>query len=186
MSKTRKMLQLSLLMAVGITLHIFETMLPFLNSFPIPGVKLGLANIVTLLTLVLWGYREALLVVLLRSLLSALLSGTFLTTSFYLSFAGALGSATAMGGVYFFARSHLSMVGISICGAVAHNLSQLLVASALIQQMGIFMYLPYLLLFSLPTGYFIGLVVIYVLRFLGGIGLAKIRAVIPSPRKIME
>lgn len=185
MSKTRKMLQLSFLVAGGITLHIFETGLPFLNFFPLPGVKLGLANIVTLLTLILWGYREALGVVLLRASLSALLSGTFLTTTFFLSFAGALGSSLAMGGVYSIGRSCFSLVGISICGAVAHNLSQLLVAALLVQQVGIFVYLPYLLLFALPTGYFIGLVATHVFRYWGRIDPVGIKGVIPSPRKII-
>ncbi len=166
MSGTRKMVQLSFLIAVAITLHIFETVLPFLNTFPIPGVKLGLANIITLLTLVLWSYREALGVVLLRSLLASLLAGTFLTTGFYLSFAGALGSSIIMSVAYFFGGNHLSIIGISICGAVAHNLSQLLVAAVLVHQLGVFMYLPYLLLFALPTGYFNGLVLTYLLRHL--------------------
>ncbi|HHW91672.1 MAG TPA: Gx transporter family protein [Firmicutes bacterium] len=165
MSKTKKMVQLSLLVAVGIALHVFEAMLPALNVLPIPGAKLGLANIVTLLTLVFLGYREALGVVLLRSLLASLVAGTFLTTTFYLSFAGALGSGLVMGLLYLFSRGRFSLVGISICGAVAHNVSQLLVAALLIQQAGIFMYLPYLLLFALPTGYFTGLVVRYLLRY---------------------
>jgi len=165
MSKTKKMVQLSLLVAVGIALHVFEAMLPVLNALPVPGAKLGLANIVTLLTLVLLGYREALVVVLLRSLLASLVAGTFLTTTFYLSFAGALGSGLVMGLLYRFGRGHLSLVGISICGAVAHNVSQLLVAALLILQAGIFMYLPYLLLFALPTGYFTGLVVSYLHRY---------------------
>ncbi|HHW54788.1 MAG: Gx transporter family protein [bacterium] len=164
MSKTKKMVQLSLLVAVGIALHVFEAMLP-VNVLPVPGAKLGLANIVTLLTLVLLGYREALGVVLLRSLLASLIAGTFLTTTFYLSFAGALGSGLIMGLLYHLSRGRLSLVGISISGAVVHNVSQLLVAAQLIQQAGIFMYLPYLLLFALPTGYFNGLVVSYLLRY---------------------
>ncbi len=185
MAKTRKRIQLSLLIAVGIALHIFEIFLPLLNLLPIPGVKLGLANIVTLVSLVFWGYSEALVVVLLRSLLASLLSGTFLTTTFYLSFAGALGSVTAMGLAYFLARGRLSLVGISMCGAVVHNLCQLMVAAVLVQQVGIFIYLPYLLLFALPMGYFIGLVVANVLSYLWGISPAKIQEVISSPRKMV-
>jgi heptaprenyl diphosphate synthase len=161
MSSTRKLVQLSLLVAVGIALHIFEAALPVLNVFPTPGAKLGLANIVTLLALILWGFKEAMGVVLFRSLLASLLAGTFLSTTFYFSFAGALGSGLVMGLVYYFDRDRFSLVGISICGAVSHNLSQLLWAALLIQQAGIFIYLPYLLLFALPTGYFTGLVVTY-------------------------
>lgn len=159
------MVQLSLLVAAGIALHIFEAMLPVLQWMPVPGAKLGLANIVTLLTLVLIGYREAVLVVLLRSFLASLLAGTFLTTTFFLSFAGALGSGIVMGLVYTVARGRLSVVGVSVCGAVTHNVCQLLVAAFLIQQAGIFMYLPYLLLFALPTGYFTGIVASFCFRF---------------------
>ena len=184
MAKTRKRIQLSLLIAVGIALHIFEIFAPP-QPPPHSRGEVGLGQHCYLVSLVFWGYSEALVVVLLRSLLASLLSGTFLTTTFYLSFAGALGSVTAMGLAYFLARGRLSLVGISMCGAVVHNLCQLMVAAVLVQQVGIFIYLPYLLLFALPMGYFIGLVVANVLGYLWGISPAKIQEVISSPRKMV-
>jgi heptaprenyl diphosphate synthase len=159
------MVLLSLLVALAITLHIFEALLPVAQIMPIPGAKLGLANIVTLLTLVLLGFREGLLVVLLRSFLGSLLGGTFLGTTFFLSLSGALFSGLAMGLLYYFAGGRFSLIGISVCGAICHNLGQLLAAAILIQQVGIFMYLPYLLLFALPTGYFTGVAATFMLRF---------------------
>ena len=62
-------------------------------------------------------------------------------------------------------RGPFSLMGVSVLGAVAHNLSQLLMATVLIQRLGIFFYLPYLLAFALPTGYFVGLTATYVGRY---------------------
>lgn len=162
---TRRMVQLALLVSVGIALHLVENMLPLTHIFPVPGAKLGLANITTLLALWLFGPREGLLVVLLRSFLGSLLGGTFLTPTFYFSFAGALGSGLAMGVAVVKARERFSPVGISIIGAIVHNISQLLVAVLIIQHWGILVYLPYMLLFALPPGYFNGLVVNYLVRY---------------------
>lgn len=162
---TRKMVQLALLVSLGIALHLLENMLPLTYVFPVPGAKLGLANIVTLLALWLFGPWEGLAVVLLRSVLGSVLGGTFLTPTFYFSFAGALGSGLVMGLVVARARERFSLVGISIMGAIVHNLSQLLVAVLVIQHWGILVYFPYMLLFALPPGYFNGLVVNYLVRF---------------------
>ncbi|MDK2784330.1 MAG: hypothetical protein PWQ41_655 [Bacillota bacterium] len=160
--QTRKLLYLSLLVATGTVLHVFEGFLPALGA--LPGAKLGLANLVTLLTLALYGPVETWWVVILRVLLGSLMGGTLLTTTFFLSLAGALGSTLVMLSAVRLGRGALSLVGISVLGAVAHNLSQLLMASLLIQHLGIFFYLPYLLLFALPTGYFIGITASCVLR----------------------
>jgi heptaprenyl diphosphate synthase len=170
MTKTKKNVQLSLLVALGIALHVFESLLPAAQFIPVPGAKLGLANIVTLVTLVLIGYKEALAVVLLRSFLGSLIGGTFLSTTFFLSFAGALSSGAVMGLVYCWAGGRLSLFGVSICGAVTHNVAQLFVAALLIQQAGIFLYLPYLLFFALPTGYFTGIAANLLLRINHNLG----------------
>lgn len=160
--QTRKLLYLSLLVAGGTALHVFEGFLPALSA--LPGAKLGLANLVTLLTLTLFGPLETWWVVILRVLLGSLLGGTLLTTTFFLSLAGALGSTLVMLVAARVGRGILSLVGVSVLGAVAHNLSQLFMAAFLIQHLGIFFYLPYLLLFALPTGYFIGITASFVLR----------------------
>lgn len=160
--KTRRLLHLSLLVAGGTALHVFEAMLPALSV--LPGAKLGLANLVTLLTLALYGPGATWWVMVLRVLLGSLLGGTFLTTTFFLSLAGGLGSTLVMTLAYRLGGGALSLVGVSILGAVAHNLSQLFIAAFLIRHLGIFFYLPYLLLFALPTGYFIGITAGYVAR----------------------
>ncbi|HHV57695.1 MAG TPA: Gx transporter family protein [Firmicutes bacterium] len=160
--QTRRLLHLSLLVAGGTALHVFEGLLPALGA--LPGAKLGLANLVTLLALTLYGPGATWWVVSLRVLLGSLLGGTLLTTTFFLSLAGAVGSTLVMMLAFHLGRGALSIMGVSVLGAVAHNVSQLLLAALLIHHLGIFFYLPYLLLFALPTGCFIGITASYVLR----------------------
>ncbi|MDI3538030.1 MAG: hypothetical protein PWP58_145 [Bacillota bacterium] len=160
--QTRRLLYLSLLVAGGTALHVFEGFLPALSA--LPGAKLGLANLASLLALALFGPVEMWWVVILRVFFGSLLGGTLLTTTFFLSLAGAVGSTLVMLTAARLGRGALSLVGVSVLGAVAHNLSQLLMAAFLVRHPGIFFYLPYLLLFALPTGYFIGVTASFVLR----------------------
>lgn len=161
--KTRKMTLVAILVALATVLHIIEAFFP--SPLPIPGAKLGLANIVTLLTLVLFGWKTGFLVAFLRIMLGSLLSGSFLTTGFFLSFSGAMASTLAMAlCLYFF--SGFSLIGVSLAGAVFHNLGQLAMAALIIEHIGIFYYLPVLLLASIPTGILTGLLLKYLLKHL--------------------
>ncbi|GAB6138390.1 Gx transporter family protein [Halanaerobaculum tunisiense] len=153
----RKQLFLSLLIAGAIVLHIIEFSLP--TSLLFPGAKLGLANIVTLLVLVVYGFSAGLQVLLLRIVISSLLIGTFLTPGFWLSLSGGLVSFVVMGVSYYYS-DQFSIVGVSILGATFHNLGQLSAAYFLIGSWRLLIYLPYLLLLSLPTGVFVGVVVV--------------------------
>ena len=161
--KTRKMTLVAILVALATVLHIIEALFP--SPLPIPGAKLGLANIVTLLTLVLFGWKTGFQVAFLRIMLGSLISGSFLTTGFFLSFSGAMASALIMAlCLYFF--SGFSIIGVSLAGAVFHNLGQLVMASLIIEHIGIFYYLPVLLLASIPTGILTGLLLKYLLKHL--------------------
>jgi heptaprenyl diphosphate synthase len=154
MFTTRRMVFLSLLVALGTALHVVEGMI--LAPLPIPGVKLGLANIVTLFALSLYGLKEGMTVAVLRVLVGSLLGGLFLSPGFFLALSGAILSTLVMA---FLLRSTtcFSLVGISIAGAVGHNIGQLLAASVILQSRSVFYYLPYLLLAAFPTGLFTGL-----------------------------
>ncbi len=154
----RKIIYLGLLVAFGLVLHLFEQVIP--TPFPLPGAKLGLANIITVVTLALYGFRSALFVAVMRVFLGSLLAGTFMGFPFFLSFSGALVSLCLMAlCIPLYRRETLSLIGISLVGASSHNVTQLLMASFLMEQLGIvFLYLPYLLAFALPTGFFTGLV----------------------------
>lgn len=147
---TRRLVVLGLFVAIAGVLHAVEGWLPV--PIPVPGAKLGLANIISLLAIVLYGWRDALLVATLRVLLGSLLGGMLLGPSFAMGLSGALSSTVAMALVYRYGRSIYSLVGISMVGAAVHNLAQLLMASVLVNSLGIFWYLPYLMLFALPTG----------------------------------
>ncbi|HFC53405.1 MAG TPA: Gx transporter family protein, partial [Gammaproteobacteria bacterium] len=112
------------LAALAITIHLAESALPS----PLPGVKPGLANIVTIATLLLYGWRTAAWVVSLRVIVGSLLLGTFLSPTFALSFSGALASLTALGLASLVVRSGLGPVGYSLLAAMAHMAGQFAVA----------------------------------------------------------
>lgn len=115
------------LTAVAITIHIAESALPS----PLPGVKPGLANIITVAVLVQFGWRAAAWVAVLRVLAGSLLIGTFLTPTFVLSFGGSLASIIAL---WFGTRLPglgFSAIGYSLLAAIAHMGAQFLLAWAL-------------------------------------------------------
>lgn len=153
MKRLRKLIFLSLLVSLGLALSIIESMIPI--PILLPGMKLGLANIVCLISLVLFGYREAFVVATLRSLVFALATGSFSGLAYSLS--GALLSTLAMTIVFKYFSSYFSLIGISIFGAIFHNAGQLLAASLIMENLKIFSYFPFMTLLSLFTGYFVGL-----------------------------
>lgn len=150
---TRKMVYLSMLIAMGTALHVVEGMFPI--PLPVPGVKLGLANMVTLLALYLYGFRDGLTVALLRVFLASLVGGTFLSPGFLLAITGAVGSTAVMALLLKHTRC-FSMIGTSMAGALGHNLGQLFAASLLLQSSAVIYYLPILLFSGTATGFFTG------------------------------
>lgn len=163
---TQKLTTIAVLVALAVVLHLFEALIPL--PIPIPGVKLGLANIITLLALVLFDFKTAFLIAVLRTVLGSLLSGTLFNIAFFMSFSGAIAAACLMALLLRLPLSHsgFSILGISMAGAAAHNLGQLAVAAMLIRHTGIFYYLPILLLSSIPTGFLTGLVLRELLNYL--------------------
>ena len=115
------------LTAVAITIHIAESALPS----PLPGVKPGLANIITVAVLVQFGWRAAAWVSVLRVLAGSLLIGTFLTPTFVLSFGGSLASIAALWLGARLPGLGFSAVGYSVLAAIAHMGAQFLLAWAL-------------------------------------------------------
>lgn len=158
MNNTKKLLFLSLLISSGLALHVIESFIPF--PVPIPGAKIGLANIITLLTLILFGFKEGLTVALLRCIMAAFFGGS--ASSLIYSLSGAILSLILMSAVYRHNNGFFSLIGVSIIGAEAHNLAQVTVASAVLNSIGLFFYLPVLLLIGIVTGYFVGLSTLYI------------------------
>lgn len=173
MVPTQKLTTIAVLVALAVVLHLFEALIPI--PIPIPGIKLGLANIITLLALILFDFKTALLIACLRTVLGSLLSGTLFNIAFFLSISGALAAACLMALLLRlppWARSQtgFSILGISIAGAAAHNLGQLTMAAMLIRHTGIFYYLPIMLISSIPTGFLTGLLLKELLNHLRSSG----------------
>ncbi len=146
MKKTVKITFLGLFTAVALVLSFLETLIP--NMVPIPGFKLGLANFAVLLALYLFGLKEAVIVDLCRIILAALLFGSFF--SFWYALTGAVFAVL----VEFFIKKtdKFSPIGVSVFGAIFHNLGQFLVAVIILKSLGILYYLPFTLLFCVLSG----------------------------------
>lgn len=151
--------KIALLVSLACVLQITESLIPH----PIPGLRLGLANIITLIALVNLGFGSAIEVTVLRTLLSSFMMGTFMSPTFILSFSAGLMSTLIMGLLYWLSRlsrHHLfSIVGISIAGALLHNLVQLYLAYIiLVKHPGIFVFLPWLCIGAVFTGWVTGII----------------------------
>lgn len=150
MNKTKKMVFLSLITSIALVIYIIEAQIPVL----FPGIKLGLANMVSLSALILFGGKEALLIMFLRTLLGSMFGGNM--SSLIFSLAGGILSNVVMIILYKYFKNSMSLWTISIVGAIFHNIGQLLVASFVINDLRIYVYLPVLLIAAILTGYFIG------------------------------
>lgn len=159
MSKIKKMIFLSLLVALGLALSVVEMSIPLPLTFP--GAKLGLSNMVVLITLVLFGFKEAFVVSTLKSIVLMLVTGSI--SSLLYSFSGAVFSSIAMYIAYKYMSKIFSLIGVSIIGALGHNFAQVTVASLMMKNARIYSYLPFLMLMSIFTGYFVGLTSRYII-----------------------
>ncbi|MEK8017277.1 MAG: Gx transporter family protein [Candidatus Parabeggiatoa sp.] len=149
--------------ALAITIHIAESALPSL----LPGVKPGLANVITIAVLMLFGWRMAAYVSLLRVLAASLLIGTFLSPTFILSLSGALASTATLALLSQLPGQGCGPLGYSIAAAMTHTLAQFWVAYWLfIQHDGLFYLLPILMTAALLFGIVNGLIVFAMLNTL--------------------
>jgi len=153
------MVILAIIISSALVIHYFEGFIPS----PAPGAKLGLANIMLLITLVLYSPFEAAMVLVVRSVLGTLLAGNPWALIYSLS--GGILSLIVMSMMQFKFGKHLSLAGISTLGAAFHNIGQLIAASVVFGTIGIFYtYLPVLMLFSLFTGTFTGIAAHFTVR----------------------
>lgn len=158
MKRLNKIIYLSLLVSMGLALSVLESAIPL--PITIPGAKLGLSNMVILVTLVIFGFKEAFVVGILKSIVLVLITGSI--SSLIYSLSGSILSCIIMFIVYKYFSRVFSLIGVSIFGAVAHNFAQVSVAAAMMYNIRIYSYLPILLLTSLFTGYFVGLSSTYI------------------------
>ena len=164
---TRELTLCAMLTAMALGLSYLENLFPVL--IPVPGVKLGLANIVTVFALYALGPVQAMLILLGRCLLGAVFAGNMSALIFSL-----LGGVTAMLAMILLSRwKRLSVYGVSIGGAAGHNCGQIAAAMITLGNTAPLYYLPVLLGVSLGTGAVTGLVCAGVFRALGRTGLMK-------------
>ena len=150
--KTRKMVLLALLSAIALTIFMIEAQIPPL--VPIPGIKLGLANIVTVFTVFLLGPVSGIAVLSTRIFLGAVFAGNF-STILYSAAGGALAILTTIGLRHLLRENQLWIAGIF--GAMAHSLGQMLVAIWVSGTPALAVYLPVMIAIGIVTGTFTGL-----------------------------
>ena len=142
-------------------MFLFETMLPR----PLPWAKPGLANIATLLALYSLGVSEAWFVTLARILLGSLIIGSIFGPSFWLSLGGGLASVSVMSLAYSQTRNWFSIIGVSLLGALAHVIAQIILAGILIvQRLEILYLLPMMLWPALFAGLVVGFAALLLLE----------------------
>lgn len=160
MRKLNKMVFISILVSIGLALSVLESAIPL--PIAMPGARLGLSNMVVLVTIIIFGFKDGITVAMLKSSVLMLVTGSI--SSFIYSLSGAILSCIMMYFVYKYMSSIFSLIGVSIIGALSHSFAQVSVASAMMSNLRIYTYLPFLMLMSLFTGYFVGLSSIYIVK----------------------
>lgn len=163
MNKTFRIVFIGLLVSQALALYTIENMIPV--PFIAPGAKLGLANLITVVALyTLDSKRDVFLVIILRLLLATMIGGTLST--FIYSVSGAILSYFAMILVKELLKDKVSIIGVSAAGAFFHNVGQLVVASAMVENIAIMLYLPILSIAGIGTGIFIGVTANFIVKHL--------------------
>ncbi len=150
--KGNRLTRCAVLTALALALSVAEGLVPLTILIPLPGLRLGLANLVTVYALAALGGGEALLILLARCLLGALLGGNLAALAF--SLAGGLLAFVLEWALLRWRR--LSLFGVCMAGAAGHNTGQVLAAVAVMGSRAPLVYLPPLLLASIVTGAFTG------------------------------
>jgi len=157
----RLLTRTALLAGFGVVMFLFESLLPR----PLPWAKPGLANIATLLALYWLGAASAWAVTLLRVLLGSFFLGSFLNPGFWLSLAGGVAAVAVMTSLKKFGEKQFSVIGVSLAGALAHVLAQIVVAGLLIvRRFEIIYLLPAMLWPALFAGVVVGVTALFLLE----------------------
>ena len=151
-TRLKRLTIVALMTSAAIVLGIIES---FITVF-IPGVRLGLANVIILIMIYEFKFYEGLAADLIRILVVALFRGTLLQPVFFMSLAGGIASFIVMLG--FSKIKIFTAMGSSVMGSVAHASAQMVVAFIIISSSAVFYYLPFIILLSLGTGILSGLV----------------------------
>ena len=158
--KTRKIAYLGVFLALALILSYVESLIPF--YFGIPGVKLGLTNLIVVVMLYCTGTKEAGGVSVARILLAGFLFGNLFSILY--SLAGGVLSFIVMCLLKKTGRFHV--ISVSVTGGISHNIGQLIAAAFVVETYDIFYYMPFLLIAGVATGFVIGMLAQeFILRF---------------------
>ena len=162
MNKTKRLAFMALLTAMALTIFVLEAQIP--APIPVPGVKLGLSNVITLTAMLLLGRREAVIVLLLRIIMGAMFTGSPSALIYSIS-GGVLAYAVMCLLIKAFPEKLVWVV--SALAAVAHNVGQITAAAFVVKTPALFTYyLPILAAAGIVTGVFTGIVATYLVRAL--------------------
>ncbi len=149
---TRKIVFLAMMIAASIVLSIVETALSsFLFAFP--GIKLGLANIATLVVIYTVGRKEGTIVAVIRIFLVGLLYTGLFSQSFWISLGGGLMALLVM---ILLCKSKLSIFTVSVLASLMHMVGQIAIVIFILNTTSLIYYLPYMMIMSVPTGIITG------------------------------
>lgn len=151
--KTKDITTISALTAMSIVIGILESLITPVGDI-LPGLKLGLANVIIVFALYKYNFSKALMISIIRVFIVALLRSGF-GFNFFFSLGGALLSIIVMA---LAKKTHPSLIGVSILGSISHSIGQVLIGMLILKNSNIIYYLPYLTLFSIPTGIIIGII----------------------------
>ena len=154
MSKSKRIALCGVLTALALALSLAERMIPLELLIPIPGIKLGLANVVTMFALLFLTPREAFAILFCRVTLAALFAGS--VTSFAFSLLGGLCALTTTWILLHRHESWFSLYGISAASAAMHNVGQIIAGIVIMQSVNVIAYLPLLLSAAIPMGFLTG------------------------------
>ena len=156
----KKIAKIAMLLSISVVLALIESVIPIFSS--IPGIKLGLANIVIVYALYTLSFKDALYISILRVVLVGILRTGLFSITFFFSLVGSLLSIITM---YLVKQTKMSVVGVSVCGAISHSIGQIIVAIIFLSNVDIIYYLPILLISSILTGIVIGLLAEKVIKY---------------------
>ena len=158
MNRTRKLAYTSVTIALALVLSYVESLIPGLVA--VPGVKVGLANIAVVFALYRIGFKEAVVISLMRVLLASLLFGSAVSLAY-----SASGAAVSLVLMALLKKTGIfSVTGVSVAGGVSHNLAQTAVACILLETTSLAWWIPVLLVSGTLAGIVIGLVSAAVLK----------------------
>lgn len=146
----------ALLLAFALVLSLAESL--YMPSLFIPGVKLGLANIVILFTIYILKFYDGFIITIVRIFIVSLLSGNIFQMGFFMSLLGAFLSLISMFLLKLFFQKKLSVIFISIIGSLMHVSGQIIIALIYLENIAILYYYPLIAIISLLSGFVIGIV----------------------------